>query len=241
MKVKAVAALTGVTVRTLHHYDDIGLLKPAIVTDAGYRLYSDDNISTLQQILFFRELGFPLKRIQQILQDPTFNRLEALELQLDMLRAKRKQLDIMMETIQQTIKSEKEGMTMTNEEKFQGFKFSMNPYEEEARKRWGDQAVDDTNKTVQQFGKQIEKQMNEVYFELAELRHTDPTSAVAQEAIQKWYLLLNKMGTYSLDAFAGLGEMYIADERFTKSIDQFGEGLAQFMRDAMQEFAKQRK
>ncbi len=127
---------------------------------------------------------------------------------------------------------------MTNEEKFKGFDFSSNPYEQEARDRWGDEAVDKANKNVAQFGKETQDEMNRIYFNLAELRHTDPASPDAQTAIGDWYTFLNKMGNYSLEAFAGLGEMYVADERFTKNIDKFGEGLAVFMRDAMKVYAE---
>jgi DNA-binding transcriptional MerR regulator len=238
MKVKEVADLTGVSVRTLHHYDEIGLLVPDNVTEAGYRVYSNENLTTLQQILFFREVGFPLKKIKELLESPSVNRLEAFELQRDMLVAKRSQLETMIETIDKTLKSEKGEMTMTNEEKFKGFDFSSNPYEQEARDRWGDEAVDKANKNVAQFGKETQEEMNRIYFNLAELRHNDPATEEAQSAIGEWYKFLNKIGDYSLEAFAGLGEMYVADERFTKNIDKFGEGLAAFMRDAMKVYAE---
>ncbi|MEK3936857.1 MerR family transcriptional regulator [Sporosarcina sp. FSL W7-1349] len=233
MKVKEVSSLTGVSVRTLHHYDEIGLLVPDGVTEAGYRLYSDDNLATLQQILFFRELGFPLRKIKELLESPSFDRQEAFELQRDMLIAKRNKLDVMIDTIEKTIRHEKGERTMTNEEKFKGFDFSHNPYEQEARERWGDQAVDESNKKIGQFGPELQEEMNRIYFKLADLRHLPPASAEAQEAIGEWYVFLNKMGSYSLEAFKGLGEMYVADERFTKNIDQFGKGLAEWMRDAM--------
>ncbi|MFD1205492.1 MULTISPECIES: MerR family transcriptional regulator [Sporosarcina] len=238
MKVKEVADLTGVSVRTLHHYDAIGLLVPDDVTEAGYRVYSDDNMTTLQQILFFREVGFPLKKIKELLESPSFNRLEAFELQRDMLLAKRRQLDVMIETIDKTLQSERGEMTMTNEEKFKGFDFSSNPYEQEARERWGDEAVDKANKNVAQFGEKEQQEMNRIYSQLAELRHGDPTSKEAQDAIGEWYTFLNKIAHYSPEAFAGLGEMYVADERFTKNIDQFGKGLSVFMRDAMKAYAE---
>ena len=154
-----------------------------------------------------------------------------------MLNAKRKPLDEMSETIEKTIRTEKGELWMTNEEKFQGFDFSTNPYEQEARKRWGDKAVDESNKKVAQFGPEMGEEMNRIYFGLAEIRDTDPASKEAQTRIEEWYTFLNKVGNYSLEAFAGLGEMYVADERFTKNIDQFGEGLAEFMRDAMKVFA----
>jgi DNA-binding transcriptional MerR regulator len=238
MKVKEVSQLTGVSVRTLHHYDDIGLLVPDDLTEAGYRIYSEDNLATLQQILFFRELGFSLKKIKELLSSQSFDRQEAFEMQRKMLIAKRQQLDEMIDTIEKTIRHEKGELRMTNEEKFRGFDFSSNPYEQEARDRWGDKAVDESKKKVAQFGPELGEEMNRIYFGLAEIRHTNPASEEAQTKIEEWYAFLNKMGNYSLEAFAGLGEMYVADERFTKNIDQFGEGLAEFMRDAMKFFAE---
>ncbi|MHC8515268.1 MerR family transcriptional regulator [Sporosarcina sp. ITBMC105] len=238
MKVKEVAALSGVSVRTLHHYDDIGLLVPDTVTEAGYRVYSDENVATLQQILFFRELGFPLKKISELLSSPSFNRKEAFELQREMLIAKRTQLDRMIETLDKTVQSERGEITMTNEEKFKGFDFGANPFEQEARDRWGNAVVDRTNEKFSTFGKDAQEEMNEIYFKLAALRDKDPASEEAQKAIGEWYTFLNKIGDYSLEAFAGLGEMYVADERFMTNIDKFGEGLAVFMRDAMKVYAE---
>ncbi|WP_025784033.1 MerR family transcriptional regulator [Sporosarcina sp. D27] len=239
MKVKEVAALSGVSVRTLHHYDELGLLKPAETTEVGYRVYSDENLAELQQILFYRALGFSLKQIKEILSNPSFNRLEALESQRQMLHQKRSQLDDMIRTIEQTIKEGKGEVTMTREERFKGFDFSENPYEQEARDRWGDGAVDETNKKLQQFGGEQQEKMNVIYRRLAEVRHLPSNSEEAQQAIGEWYQFLNTIGTYSIEAFAGLGEMYVADERFTTNIDKFGIGLASFMRDAMREYARQ--
>ena len=241
MKVKEVSVLTGVSVRTLHHYDEIGLLVPDDLTEAGYRLYSDDNLATLQQILFFREAGFSLKSIKDLLASPTFDRQEAFELQRKMLIDKRKQLDGMIELIEKTIQHGKGECSMSNEEKFKGFDFGENPYEQEARDRWGDTVVDKANDKINTFGEGIQEKMNHIYFSLAELRHIAPESEEAQDAIGEWFTLLNEMGTYSLEAFAGLGEMYVADERFTSNIDKFGAGLAVFMRDAMAIYAEQRK
>lgn len=234
MKVKEVSQLTGISVRTLHYYDDIGLLTPDNTTEAGYRLYSEDNLATLQQILFFRELGFPLKKIKELLTSPTFDRQEAFELQRKMLIVKRKHLDGMIQTIEKTIQNGKGELVMTKEEKFEGFDFSKNPYEQEARERWGDKSVDEANKK----GPELREKMNEIYIKLAGLRHLPPESPQAQAGIEQWFTYLNKIGTYSLVAFASLGQMYLDDERFRKNIDQFGEGLAEFMRDAMEIYAK---
>ena len=133
MKVKEVADLVGISVRTLHHYDEIGLLIPDDTTGSGYRVYSDENLETLQQILFFRELGFPLKKIKEIIHNPSFDRQEALEIQHKMLLEKKNRLNKMIRTLEKTIQYSKGEIKMSNKEKFEGFNFSQNPYEQEAR------------------------------------------------------------------------------------------------------------
>ncbi|MHA7966994.1 MerR family transcriptional regulator [Paenibacillus sp. CAU 1782] len=242
MKVKEVADLVGISVRTLHHYDEIGLLVPEGATEAGYRIYSGKNLDLLQQILFFRELGFPLQTIKNIIHSPGFDRLAALQQHRLMLRDKRNRLNRLLETVDKSIQFAKGESDMTNKEQFSGFDFSQNPYEKEARERWGNAAVDSSAakvKGMQQSGEMagFQEEMNELYRELTHMRHNDPASPEAQEGIGKWYAMLNRVGSYTPEMFKGLGEMYVADERFTKNIDGFGEGLAAFMRDAMAEFA----
>ncbi|WP_338754433.1 MerR family transcriptional regulator [Bacillus sp. FJAT-52991] len=245
MRVKEVADLVGISVRTLHHYDEIGLLVPDEITEAGYRLYSNDNLETLQQILFFRELDFPLKNIKEMINNPSFDREEALQLHRKMLLEKRRRIDRMLGTIDQTIQHMKGEIDMSNKEKFAGFDFSDNPYEQEARERWGDQAVEQSKEKIGKMTKDEQKEMeNEwdtIYKKLAVLRQHSPASKEAQEAIKEWYDFLNIMGHYSLEAFKGLGQMYVDDERFTKNIDKYGEGLAKFMRDAMAFYADHNK
>ncbi|MDX8045252.1 MerR family transcriptional regulator [Gracilibacillus sp. S3-1-1] len=238
MKIKEVAALTGVSIRTLHHYDEIGLLSPEKSLENGYRIYTDVDLSTLQQILFFRALDFPLKKIKEMMSSSYYNRLEALEMQRTMLVDKQSKISAMIETIEKTIQHEKGEYVMSQQEKFAGFDFENNPYEAEARKRWGDKKVDDANKRVHNMNKQVQEEMNRIYRDLAAIRTIDPTSEQAQQAITQWFHFLNKhFGTYTPEAFRGLGLMYIEDERFTNNIDQFGEGLAKFMSEAMNEFA----
>lgn len=241
MKVKEVADLVGISVRTLHHYDEIGLLKPDQVTEAGYRVYSQENLETLQQILFFRELGFPLKKIKEILKSPSFDRLKALELQHQMLLEKQRRLDRMITTIEKTIQHVKGEIDMTNEEKFKGFDFSHNPYEQEARELWGDKAVDEANEKVKKMTDFDKEKFNEIFQKLAAIRHLAPDSKEAQEGIKEWYDYLNKIANYPPEVFKGLGQMYVDDERFTKNIDHFGEGLAKFMKEAMAIYVDQIK
>ncbi|MFC7364632.1 MULTISPECIES: MerR family transcriptional regulator [Bhargavaea] len=237
-KVKEVADLTGVSIRTLHHYDRIGLLSPEHVTEAGYRQYSDRDLETLQQILFFRELGFQLKRIGEILKSPDFDREDALLLQREALLEKRARLDRMIRTLDKTIQDAKGEIEMTDKEKFEGFDFTNNPYEDEARQRWGDEAVDRSNQALANVGpegqKQIGVQMEALFRKLAAMRHQNAASDEVQQAIGEWHAFLNSMGhTYSPQAFKGLGQLYIQDERFTKNMDKFGDGFARFMAEAM--------
>ncbi|PLR81157.1 MerR family transcriptional regulator [Bacillus sp. V33-4] len=246
MRVKEVADLVGISVRTLHHYDEIGLLTPDETTESGYRLYSDNNLQMLQQILFFKELGFPLKKIKDIIKSPSFDQQEALELHRKMLLEKRHRLNKMIATVDKTIQHSKGEIQMSSKEKFEGFDFSHNPYEQEARQRWGDDAVDNANTKLGNMSKAEQEAMSEemsaIYTKLAALRHESPASEESQAAINDWYDFLNKMGHYSLDAFKGLGQLYVDDKRFTKNIDGFGEGLAEFLRDAMAIYAdKNRK
>ena len=124
MKVKEVADLVGISVRTLHHYNEIDLLIPDEITEAGYRIYSQENLQQLQQILFFRELGFPLKKIKVIIHEPTFNKEEALGLHRRSLLEKRKKIGWLLETIDKTLLNMKGEMEMSDKEKFAGFDFS---------------------------------------------------------------------------------------------------------------------
>ncbi|MBB6452637.1 DNA-binding transcriptional MerR regulator [Salirhabdus euzebyi] len=246
IKVKEVADLVGISVRTLHHYDEIGLLTPEATTTSGYRLYSEEDLECLQQILFFKELGFPLKKIREIISSPSFNKSEALELHRKYLIDKRSRLDKIIATIDKTIEHTKGEINMSNKEKFEGFDFSQNPYEQEARERWGEKAVDDSNKKISSMSKKEKETANEkmiaIYTKLAELRYDSPASDEAQAAIKDWYdLLNNNFGSYNLETFKGLGKLYVDDKRFTKNIDKMGEGLAKFMSEAMAIFTDSKK
>ncbi|WP_281883468.1 MerR family transcriptional regulator [Paenibacillus sp. YYML68] len=241
LKVKEVAELAGISVRTLHHYDELGLLVPDQVTAAGYRLYAEESLDTLQQILVLRELDVPLKQIKQMLGDPSYDRQEALVRHYGLLQQKRDRLNRILATLETTIQHQRGECDMTNEQKFEGFDFTRNPYEAEARERWGDERVNEASEKLARYAKPgqeaLQSEMNEIYRQLAQLRHGSPDSESAQEAIGRWYDCLNRIGSYSPEAFKGLGQLYVEDERFTRSIDQFGDGLARFMCEAMTVYA----
>src|SRR3990170_4415689 len=141
--VKAVANMAGITIRTLHHYDRVGLLKPASVSPSGYRLYSEADLERLQQILFFRELGFGLGEIRAILDDPSFDRREALVTQKRLLIEKQRRLGSLVALIDVSIDAMERGTKLDKDTMFEGFDESkIKEYTEEARARWGSENVD---------------------------------------------------------------------------------------------------
>jgi DNA-binding transcriptional MerR regulator len=204
--------------------------------------FYEDDLDILEQILIFKEMGFPLNVIKEIINNPSFEKEEALKMQHFMLLEKKKQIDQMLLTVEKTMKYLKGEIKMSNKEKFEDFNFSKNPYEDEARKRWGNETVDAANSRVKNISKaekqEFGKKFNSVYKNLASIRHLKPDSTEAQAGIKEWFHLLNQMGNYSLEAFKNLGQMYVDDIRFTKNIDKFGEGLAKFMCEAMAVFSK---
>lgn len=243
MKTNEVAALTGISVRTLHHYDKIGLLCPDRELENGYRDYSEENLDRLQQILFFKECGFPLTVIRQMLESPSFDREQAFELQEGYLLHEKKRIEAMLDTLSKTKQAWKGEITMTHTEKFGGFDLSHNPYEEEARRLWGDQAIDQYNAKIKSMApkaqQDISKSMEQLFQNLAKFRHLDPASSEVQVEMKAMYDFFNaNFGYhYTPEAFAGLGQLYVQDERFTKNIDQFGEGLSAFLSRAMALYA----
>src|SRR5690606_6183941 len=139
-KIKEVAQLAGISVSTLQYYDKIGFLKPSEKTESGYRLYTTEDLETLQQILYFKKLDFPLKTIKEIIHSSSYDREAALNIEREMLLKWKEQLERMIETIDKTLRHMKGEIAMSNKEKFAGFDFSKNDYEEEVRRRWGDEA-----------------------------------------------------------------------------------------------------
>lgn len=237
LSIKDVARLMGTTTRTLRWYDTVGLVVAERDRCSGYRVYRQEHLKRLQQVVFLRELDFSLEKINGILADPGFDRQQALHAQIDALKKKRARFDQMIRTLELTLREERGEYVMGNHERFKGFDFSHNPHEAEARKRWGDKQVDAANDRLGSLAEQ-EKQdfaveMEKNFSELACLIGTDPASPEVQEAIGRWHVLLQRMGTYTPSMFANLGRMYVEDPRFTETLDHHGEGLARLMRDAM--------
>ncbi len=242
-KVKEVADIVGVSVRTLHHYDQIGLLQPESITPAGYRLYTSSNLERLQQILFFKEIGFSLQEIKNVLDQPDFDRKEALKLHKDLLKKKRQRLDDMIHTVDQTIQSLEGGTAMTNEDMFKGFDMKeieehQKKYADEVREKYPKETVDQAQAKTSQYTKDdwqnIMEETNEIYGNIAKRMDRDPADPEVQQEVGKWKQFITENFYYcTFEIFRGLADLYVDDPRFTKNIDKHGEGLSQYLRKAM--------
>ncbi len=245
MKMKTVhevSGLTGISVRTLHYYDEIGLLPPSEITPAGYRLYDDTALEKLQQILFFRELDLPLKEIANILNDPSFDRYKALENHRKLLLMKQKRLDGLLRLVDDTLKGDK--MMSFKEFDMTEIEEAKRKYGEEAAQRWGNtEAFAENQEKTSHYGKEdwqrIQKESKEIFEVFASKMDQSPSDPAVQKLVVKWqeHITCNYYNC-TKKILAGLGEMYVADERFTKNIDRYGKGLAQFMREAIREYCK---
>ncbi len=241
-KINEVSKLIGVSIRMLHHYDKIRLLEPSKRTDSNYRMYNDDDIAILYQILLFKELEFPLQEIKQILDDKDFNRKEALKAQRNLIFKKKQRLERILESIDDTI--ENLGGETMSKDNFKAFGYEevkkhQEKYKEETEKRYGNsdaykESQEKTSKYSKNDWENIMEEASGIYEELAKLREKDPSDNQVQDLVEQWR---NHISTNfyncTIEIFRGLALMYVADERFTKNIDKYGEGLAQFMSDAM--------
>lgn len=235
--VHEVSQCAGVSVRTLHYYDQIGLLFPSEVTDAGYRLYDDTAISRLQQIMFYRELGFALKDIRDILASDSFDEADALTKHRKLLLMKRERLDALIGLVDRILKGEKT-MSFTEFDETQ-IEAQRRAYAKEARERWGNtDAYAQSEQKTAQYSKQqweaIHNEAAEMYRQFASHMNEGAGSAGAQQAVRQWQAYITKyFYTCTNDILAGLGQMYTADERFAKNIDAHAPGLAEFMSEAI--------
>ena len=236
--VNEVSKITGVSVRTLHHYDAIGLLKPTRVTAAGYRMYDDTAISRLQSILLFRELQFSLKEIKSILDSPNFDPTEALTQQIELLELQYKRIG---ELISFAREIKDKGVTTMNFEIFD--KSKIEQYKAEAKEKWGDtQAYKNYEQKAPARSDlkfdEIANRLMTMFAEIGTLRKLSPSAKEVQEKISALQKLITDNYYVCTDEILNcLGQMYVDDERFKKNIDKAGgEGTAEFVRQAISVF-----
>ena len=234
MTIHEVSRLAGVSVRTLHHYDAIGLLPPTALTEAGYRLYDDTALTRLQSILLFRELEFPLRDIKQILDDPNFDQSTALADQIKLLELRREQLGRLIALARETLET---GVTPM---KFDAFdKSDLTKYAAEVKEKWGGTAA------YQEYRKREESgttgnpaDLMNCFSALGKLKHLAPAAPEVQTTIRELQqFITDHFYTCTPEILAGLGEMYTADDRFRENIDKAGgEGTAEFVARAIRAY-----
>lgn len=242
--IQKLGKMAGVSTRTLRYYDEIGILKPARINSSGYRIYGQKEIDLLQQILFYRALEVDLASIKSIITSPGYDRIQALGEHREKLLEKREQLNRLLANLDKTIASAEGRMTMSNQEKFEGFKKKIvedneKKYGAEVRAKYGDETVDNSNKKVlnmtQEEYEHAERLAEEIQETLAGAFQTgDPSGELAQKAVdlhRRWLCLYWE--DYTKEAHAGLGNMYVADERFRAYYDAKQPGTAEFLRDAI--------
>ncbi len=234
--VKEVSRLTGVSVRALHHYDAIGLLKPTAVTEAGYRLYDDTALERLQQILLFRELEFPLKEIKAILESPNFDRKKALDQQLTLLELKKEHLENLI-LLARGIK-----LTGVNYMDFTAFDTrKLDEYAAQAKASWGKTAeYREFEEKAKGRGKEetqkLSEEMMALFVEFGELRELPAGSERVGKQVKRLQSFITEhFYTCSDEMLCKLGELYAAGGEFTENIDRAGgAGTAVFVREAIQ-------
>lgn len=226
MQIKEFAELTGVSVRTLHYYDEIGLLKPSEVdAQNGYRFYGEKSLERMQEILFYRELDFSLKTIMQILSSPDYDKQQALSRQRQLLIAKKERLEQLIVAIDNVEK----GKSFMKNNEYEKLK---NKYAEEVKQRWGNtDAYKESESRNTDFSKSAAL-LDAVFEEFAELNRSsilpdDEAAKVQVERLQQ--CITDNFYTCTNEILAGLGQMYVADKRFKTNIDKHSEGTAEFV------------
>lgn len=237
--INQLAKIATISVRTLHHYDEIGLLNPSRLRPNGYREYEEAELLKLQQILFFRELDFPLAEIKRIISSPHFNMRLALTDQRQLIELKKKRLDGLIATIDKTLKKITHHTRMHDNELYTSFDTAEeDQYAAEAKARWGHtEAYKQSQERYKKMSKddiaRIKKESDELMKKIVANRAQGAQSPDIQQLIAQHYNNLRHFYEPNLEMYRGLAEMYVADPRFTAYYEKYDKNLAQFMKEAM--------
>lgn len=244
--VQKLAKIAGVSVRTLHLYDQKGLLKPHMRTETRYRMYGEKELLRLQQILFYKELDFSLQEIKEILNRSDFDLASALQNHRAALEAKHRKIETLLITIDKTIIHLKNGGNMLqDEELYEGLsKEQADAYRNEAIEKWGKETVEKSEFQLKKMSKAeldiLKTEFLEIGKQLGESVNEEPTSRKIQSLIAKHYECICKFwGTKpTAEAYIGLGELYVSDNRYTLQNNISNEAFAPFMSKAMKFYAE---
>lgn len=233
--VKEISRLTGVSVRTLHYYDEINLLKPTETTDAGYRLYDDTALERLHSILLFRELQFPLGEIKAILDSNGFDKEAALKEQIKLLEMQKNRLDKIIDSARKLLMKGNDNMN------FSAFnKSEIDKYADEAKRKWENTAAYKEFAEKHSDSDDKTEEFMQIFAEIGKIKHLEPDSQTVQSMIKKLQnFITENYYTCTDDILKSLGQMYIADERFKNNIDSAGgNGTAEFTAQAINTYYK---
>ena len=236
--------MAGISTRTLRYYDEIELLKPLRINSSGYRIYGQDEVDLLQQILFYRELGMKLSEIKKNLNNPDFDSTEALNNHLSALIEKQKHLNVLIANVKKTISAMKGENTMSDKEKFEGFKQKLiydneSLYGAEIRDKYGDITVDNSNKKIKGMSKEQYEKAEKLRLKYESVLKSaflagEPESETAQKTCElhkQWLCCF--YDKYNKEYHRELAQMYVDDPRFKEYYDKIAVGCAEFLRNAI--------
>ncbi|TNE74546.1 MerR family transcriptional regulator [bacterium] len=238
-----VAKLARISIKTLHHFDKIGLLKPSQRDESGYRRYSREDLLKLQSVLFYRELKFPLKEIKKLLDAPDVNLLGHLQHHKKLLEAEQNRMKTLLNTLTKTIQHLENTMPITEEELYEGFsKEEIEAINKEVDTKYDPKIVAESRKRVQQMNKNqwndVKLLADDINQKLAALISFPIDAPEVQEQIVRHHEWVNTFYDCSLEMYAGLSDLYVQDERFKANYDSVKPGLAEFLSKAMKKYVE---
>jgi DNA-binding transcriptional MerR regulator len=244
--INRLAKLAGTSVRTLHYYDEIGLLKPEFRGANGYRQYGEKSIARLQQIMFFRELDFSLNEIKTILAQPDFDVLEALHSHKVLLIKRKERINELLATIEKTIKNEKGEISMEIKEYYKGFSNEqIEQYRSEVKERWGEKTLKDSEERVKKMGKmkfaELQKEGETIFGTIADNLAKGYDSKIVQAEVEKWRQWLENFSHYSDASVLGLGQAYSQHPDFVKYFAKYNKDLPAFLTKAIEYYSTHAK
>lgn len=242
LSISETSKITNLSIRTLRYYDEIDLIKPSKITDAGYRYYDEKSLEKLQEILFLKELDFSLKEIKEIVSNPQYNRKKAMENHKNLLIMKKNRIENLISLLENITNG---GSSMSFKEfDMSDIQKEQKKYAGEIKERWGEteaykESENKTSKYSQDKWANLEEEADVIFKEFSVIKNESETGEKAQFLVKKWQAYITKnYYNCTKEILAGLAEMYIGDERFKNNIDKYSEGTAEFMSKAIKEYCK---
>lgn len=242
--IKKVSQISGVSVRTLQYYDEIGLLSPK-KCENGYRYYCEEDMSVLQMILFYKYLGFTLKQIKQLIIKEDKEILTHLKEQLILMKKEKEKLLTLIDTLEKTIKSQEREITMSTKEKFNGFTYQDNQkYKQDAIDMYGKEVIEKAIEKQKGKEKEIADIFNNIFFSFSE-NMSNGLDSKSEKNLELSERLHKHLCDYSfdcsIDTFSSIGYGYVKNPEFKENLDKFGNGMAKYVCDAIQEYVSKNR